>query len=295
MLLGSYHIYECPTCKTKYKKMTLRSGNNFGGEFWSDSKADLPMCPDTPTIGKCDNCSSIFWLEDLEIMEKINSKEKEKHIDIKSIITLDKEDVFFLLKSLNDNQLDREKFLRILYWHLCNDELREESFPIDKGNENLILNLNKLIEVLNKNIEANSIFDIKELSVELEDISKNFSLLNSEDKLEKEEYLKNKYKNFCKNIINADLFNLDINEYPAFIRNEINLVASKLESAFGIFKKDENENRLMIAEIYRELGDFENSIKTIDFYEFNSEYYIELALKIKEFSQNKDSEVKLLK
>lgn len=38
MLLGSYHIYECPTCKTKYKKMTLRSGNNFGGEFWSDSK-----------------------------------------------------------------------------------------------------------------------------------------------------------------------------------------------------------------------------------------------------------------
>ena len=96
-------------------------------------------------------------------------------------------------------------------------------------------------------------------------------------------------------IINADLFNLDINEYPAFIRNEINLVASKLESAFGIFKKDENENRLMIAEIYRELGDFENSIKTIDFYEFNSEYYIELALKIKEFSQNKDSEVKLLK
>ena len=76
MLLGPYHIYECPECKTRYKKMTLKSGNGFGGKSWSDSKSDLPMCPEIPIIGKCDNCSSIFSLEDLEVVEKINSKEK---------------------------------------------------------------------------------------------------------------------------------------------------------------------------------------------------------------------------
>ncbi len=292
MLLGPYYIYECPECKTRYKKMTFKTGV-VGGRSWSDSQSEVTIYPEIPIIGKCDNCSSIFWLEDLDVVEEINSKEKEKHIDIKSIIILDKKDVLFLI-NLKENQLEREKFLRISYWHLCNDELRKDSFPIDKDNENLIINLNKLIEVLNKNIEDNRSYDIKELSNELENLDEKFSLLNSEEKLEKEEYLKNKYKDFCKNIINVDLFNLDINEYPAFLRNKINLVTEKLKSAFGVFKRDENENRLMIAEIYRELGNFENSIKTIDSYEFNSKFYIELASKIKKLSKNKDCKVKVL-
>ena len=36
MLLGPYYIYECPFCKTKYKKITLKSGNNFGATSWTD-------------------------------------------------------------------------------------------------------------------------------------------------------------------------------------------------------------------------------------------------------------------
>jgi hypothetical protein len=61
MLPGPDEIIRCPVCLGLLRHSTLASGNTFGAELWSDGRLDAPMLPDSPPVVLCPCCAAPFW------------------------------------------------------------------------------------------------------------------------------------------------------------------------------------------------------------------------------------------
>jgi hypothetical protein len=72
MLPGPDHILTCPTCKTHIRLPTLQSGNTFGARHWTDGYMHAPMLPQQPSITRCRECDTFFWLSDAEKVGEFN-------------------------------------------------------------------------------------------------------------------------------------------------------------------------------------------------------------------------------
>lgn len=190
MLHGKTLIKACPVCQELHYQRTMLSGNTFGGKMWSDTKKYYPMLIQTPRIVKCVKCNTISWLDTFKEVSG-NSPISGK---IKEITKEDFEQLFEYDLSRNK---DEYIYLRILYWHKCNDESRGEVFSIDYSNTRLINILKQLLELLGNSIdelilkveinrelkqfnEARSLID---KIMESEDISKYEKILSLMDKL----------------------------------------------------------------------------------------------------------------
>jgi hypothetical protein len=60
---GPDRIIVCPHCEYKSRIRTLLSGNTLGARRWTDGKEDFPSLPQDPPIIRCMRCRSFFWLE----------------------------------------------------------------------------------------------------------------------------------------------------------------------------------------------------------------------------------------
>jgi tetratricopeptide (TPR) repeat protein len=60
---GPDRIIACPHCEFKTRVSTLLSGNTFGARRWSDGKEDFPSFPQNPSITRCRRCRNFFWLK----------------------------------------------------------------------------------------------------------------------------------------------------------------------------------------------------------------------------------------
>lgn len=59
---GHPKILTCPHCGGKKQVLSLASGNTFGAKMWSDNKRIYPMLPSPSFIQKCPQCGDYFLL-----------------------------------------------------------------------------------------------------------------------------------------------------------------------------------------------------------------------------------------
>jgi hypothetical protein len=60
---GPDRIITCPNCEFKARVRTLLSSNTFGAKKWTDGKDDFPSFPQAPPITRCRRCHNFFWLK----------------------------------------------------------------------------------------------------------------------------------------------------------------------------------------------------------------------------------------
>ena len=66
MLLGPNIIYSCPKCLNFIRKGSLSSWNTIGAIQYSDGKTIAPMFHEFPNLIKCKKCDTILWLNEIE-------------------------------------------------------------------------------------------------------------------------------------------------------------------------------------------------------------------------------------
>lgn len=69
MMPGPTLIKQCPKCQETFKQYTLQSANGIGATYWSDGKVQAPSWPATPRLVKCPHCGYFVWLEEATIVE----------------------------------------------------------------------------------------------------------------------------------------------------------------------------------------------------------------------------------
>lgn len=62
MIRGPERYYKCPECGNLMKKGSLVSGNTIGGKRYSDGRVFAKGLRNYPRITKCKKCQHIFWL-----------------------------------------------------------------------------------------------------------------------------------------------------------------------------------------------------------------------------------------
>lgn len=72
MLPGPTIIRRCPHCEGQVRQSTWASGNTFGARFWTDGKAVGSMLPDETPLAKCPHCCRLIWLPDAEEVDRID-------------------------------------------------------------------------------------------------------------------------------------------------------------------------------------------------------------------------------
>jgi hypothetical protein len=73
MVPGPTEIIACAVCHMLHARVTLRSGNTFGGRLWSDGKLEASMCPELPAVSRCLGCARIFWVADAARVGEIDA------------------------------------------------------------------------------------------------------------------------------------------------------------------------------------------------------------------------------
>lgn len=71
MIPGPDRVIACPHCMGLGSYGTLRSGNTFGAETWTDGKQVAPMLPEPPQVVRCPHCSRFYWLADARRLGEI--------------------------------------------------------------------------------------------------------------------------------------------------------------------------------------------------------------------------------
>jgi len=60
---GPDRIIACPHCEYQTRIRTLLSWSTFGARRWTDGKGDFPFFLQTPPITRCRRCRNFFWLK----------------------------------------------------------------------------------------------------------------------------------------------------------------------------------------------------------------------------------------
>jgi len=144
-------VIECPTCGKLYTRTVVLSGDTYGATFWTDGKTEAPMLPSVPEMTKCDQCSTMFWVEEAHRPQEENRKRISHHDRIRHLTTTECLDAIRNGKARTD---DEETYLRILAWRGRNDAFRRTSVrqvtaTLDGDTPEMQLNMIKLLSLLN--------------------------------------------------------------------------------------------------------------------------------------------------
>jgi hypothetical protein len=153
MLPGPDYIYQCPNCGKYLKGRSLRSGNTFGAELFSDGKMIAPMLPTFPDLTKCRKCDAIFWLSSLNEIgtDDWNSKNSEwENVYYADFLGI--EDLHRALKITKKKE--DTIFIRQQIWWTFNDRVRvgkkTELFIHENEKDLWEQNCNHLLNLLDK-------------------------------------------------------------------------------------------------------------------------------------------------
>jgi len=194
MTEGPTFVYKCEKCGRFVTRESLRSGNTFGAQLFSDGKRIAPMLPEFPSIVKCKKCKTFFWLNDKNKIgecERYEINNEWKGADKAEFLSANEyNDAINLKIYTNENE---QKFLRVKLWQAFNDKIRNrEDIDIsDDDNEIYKQNCKILIEILEqKNIDYGRIMiDEKIMIAELNRNLGNFiECKNALEKINEEEY-----------------------------------------------------------------------------------------------------------
>jgi hypothetical protein len=146
MLPGPDLYFACPSCNAPFRVFSLASGNTFDGERWSDGYANFPMLPSPPSISRCHQCSSFFWLADAPRIA-------DKPYTAPPIRSLSESELNEALGTAAAIPEERERDLRLLVWHAGNHDRRNQQvYPPPPPNERRLPafqgNLERLLQLL---------------------------------------------------------------------------------------------------------------------------------------------------
>lgn len=145
----NFEIQKCEHCGKEYLTENMTSGNTFGMRLRSDGRRIGGGMLEPKVVFKCDSCSNINWIksEGTEVgFEKIGELKIMPGISLKLCEEIISNKLYHDLKT--------ETYIRVKYWHLCNDKNKEDNFKLDKENKILTDNLNHLLDIFS---EDNSI------------------------------------------------------------------------------------------------------------------------------------------
>ncbi len=72
MIPGPELVISCPRCGALHRRQSLRSGNTFGAEVWTDGWSWSPMLPTAPLVARCEGCGRLFWVGRAEHVGEID-------------------------------------------------------------------------------------------------------------------------------------------------------------------------------------------------------------------------------
>lgn len=157
MLPGPDEIRACPYCSKLFRIHTILSGNNLGARYWSDGKCDAPMLPEYPAVARCPHCRSVFWVEDTVVLGEescfSHPPANESAAPWCGARELDQLDVEGYQEAIACNSdIERERFLRVRYWHTVNDLHRGDAVASEESKALMLpqhqANLNALLSLL---------------------------------------------------------------------------------------------------------------------------------------------------
>lgn len=67
MRLASPFILNCPSCNAAMLYRNFQSVNTFGARRWSDGKIEADGAPENPSLTKCRECGTVFFVHKVEV------------------------------------------------------------------------------------------------------------------------------------------------------------------------------------------------------------------------------------
>lgn len=226
---GPIYIYQCPNCDKLMSQWSILSGNTFGATLYSDGKMIAPMLSELPRISKCKKCGFFTWLNKLEPIGSYNIGE-ETH---KSAKGTEGKTILPQVK----------RYLEMLKPGLSHDLGRETSEPAK--------------EISEPAEETNVNWGSAE-EVEFPDIKDYFKAIDqglAENKDEELYIRQHIWWSFNDRVRNGEeIFNDE---------KDKSLWYANIQRLKALFDKSDDNQIIMIAEIHRNLGDFENCMRLI--------------------------------
>jgi len=137
MLPGPSVVVRCPLCNALGSYETQISGNSFGGTYYTDGKAVLPMAMHVPSVVQCTACSRPFWRElatevgEFDPWSRSDLDEDGLPIDpafraAPRLIEPTEEQYLTGLNDLITSVSNEELLIRLLAWWRGNDRYRDD-------------------------------------------------------------------------------------------------------------------------------------------------------------------------
>lgn len=140
-------IKKCSKCSCLILETHLISGNTKDAVYWIDGKMEAPMFPVEPELIKCQQCSSLVWLAELQEIEASDYNNKDIVNKVEQHVIAPSFDDYFSFLEMGCLEPTKELYLRIRAWWAGNDSRRRGD--ADKPlSEREIINLTMLAEIL---------------------------------------------------------------------------------------------------------------------------------------------------
>lgn len=237
MLPGPNLVYKCPNCGNLILTESILSGNTFNAELYSDGKVISKMLPEFPRLTDCRQCNKILWLYKLEVYQKLEWPQtpKEKY---NLAFPLQINDLFRALDEGVAETKDEELYIRLRIWWGYNNRIRKRV-----GERSIWGIREKRMEKIQE--------ESREISVSIFDVLNDKNFL---EQLNKEE--------------NSEASAEDENLMIQFKdEDDENRWKENLRQLLLLLDLSSVDNRILAAEIHRNLGNFEKSIKLLESFE----------------------------
>jgi hypothetical protein len=264
MTPGPIVIKSCPHCNQPFKILTIDSGNTFGATIWTDGNMIAPMWIEYPLVIKCPSCGRVFWEEEARKIGQAAGFYESVYEDLEMIEEIDPE---------AGNRIRQAEKLKGLLWgrvEAVNEELQRNQ-PLAQAVNKRIREIHRIMETAKGYEKPNK-----------EDLGKALDSGMGDTK-GRELYLRilawwrsnDKWRRNTNN---------DIKRTEEEYQNMVCL--------FDLLGQKSPDDRLMKAEVARELGRFSEAIELLDI-KF-PEGYESTASLIRAFAKGKDCSVHLV-
>lgn len=225
MQLGPDLFYKCPTCGACLYTHSLLSGNTIGARVYSDGKTYAPMLPEYPNLTKCGGCGTIVMLKRLKPLSDETPRQPQEQ----------------------EVKLSLWKKLKNI---VCQTKSEKEELPKTETSQN------------DEIIAKNHSYECEHLGIA--DLYKALALF-PEDELYIRLKIWRAYNDKCRYdedelFVMCDKFNIDHINCKFLDSKEYQ---SNCYALLNLLNKDNKNERLIIAEINRNLGNFTQCIDLI--------------------------------
>ena len=267
---GPELIYECPNCGWIFERSSIGSGNTFGALPFSDGKLIAPMLPDYGMFTKCGNCNAIL---DISVLTEIGihdwyvTHKSKWYIDPSSkkwthTESLGMQDFYKALALFPQHEL----YIRQRILWLYNDNIRDnilkgydikDMLPYSETEKDTYEdNCRALIKLLEHQTGI-----LEFLKSNLEDMDKYVEWLNSLDD-GGDAYLKEQTESLKRSIEWSYSMEKDKNDCRKNIKERLD--------------DESSSQRQLIAELYRNLGNFDKCMEWINNIHSKRPHYVKL-------------------